>query len=104
MNELMISNISEQAFSELTVLANKNGISVEEQAKQIIEGFFLKEEPQLRSEVSKTFLSVNPDKVLTAAERSPVFVRGDDGIEFVILGIEEFGWLTGVADEDSNDS
>lgn len=100
MHDLIISDISAVAFEELTAVATQNSISIEEQAKRVIEGFFLKENLKMRPEVSETFLKVNADEVFAAAERSPVFVRSDKGDEFVIVSIEEFERLVRAHDND----
>lgn len=94
MQDLMITNISPETFAALTALAAKNGLSIEEQARRILYEYFDIAPPSARPEVSAEFLRMNPDEVLAAAERSPIFVRDHLGREFVIISADEFERLS----------
>lgn len=89
--------LSGAAFTELTALAKKNGRTVEEQTRHIIQERIGVEGPDQRSQVSLEFLRQELDAVLRAAERGPVHIIADGGREFVIIAQGEYERLTDAA-------
>lgn len=90
MQDPMTIELSEAVFAELVALAKKNGLSIEEQAKLIIQDYFDFKDPSQRPDVSLEFLRQNVEAVLNAAERGPVHIRVDGGRVFVIIAQEEY--------------
>ena len=94
MQDPLTIELSEAAFAELVAFAKKNGLSIEEQAKRIIQEHFEVKEPNQRSQVSLEFLRQDVEAVLSAAERGPVHIVADGGRVFVIIAQEKYDRLS----------
>ncbi len=94
MSEILTIELSDAELAELRELAHQAGVSVEEQAAQIIEAHFEARNRAQKPEVSIEFLRQNVDAVLDAVARGPVYIRSENERAYVIMRTEEYDRLS----------
>ncbi|WOI33053.1 hypothetical protein R1T40_19275 [Tritonibacter scottomollicae] len=85
MSEALRDELQDVESSTLYGLANKDGITREEQTARLIEAYFDTSSQDRDMEVSAEFLRENADPVLDTVAQGLVYVRAENGRAFVII-------------------
>lgn len=90
MPDLLIQDIKESVFLQLSRIAAENGISVEELAHNILEDHLLSKSAIERDTISTSDLTKDVNSILDMAENEHVFLEAPDGKTFILMTVGEF--------------